>query len=87
MGTPNIINIYQDANMYVSEVDKGKMLTFELGIQRQLYVKVMEGEANMNGFVFKEGDAAKVEGEDLNVKALSDVHILLVEMKVEIKKV
>ena len=81
MGTPDIINIYQDANMYVSEVDKGKMLTFELGEHRQLYVKVMEGEADMNGFVLNEGDAAKVEGEDLNVEALSDVHILLVEMK------
>lgn len=80
-GTPNVINIYQDANMYVSEVDKGKSLTYELGEQRQLYVKVMEGEADINGFVFKEGDAAKVEDENLNVKALSDVHVLLVEMK------
>ena len=79
-GTVNVINIYQDANMYVSEVDKGKMLTFELQEERQLYVKVMEGEADINGVVFKEGDAAKVEGEDLNVEALSDVHILLVEM-------
>lgn len=79
-GTPEVINIYQDANMYVSEVDKGIKLTFELGEQRQLYVKVMEGEAEINGFVFKEGDAAKVEDEDLNVEALSDVHILLVEM-------
>ena len=80
MGTPEVINIYQDTNMYVSEVDKGIKLTFELGEQRQLYVKVMEGEAEINGFVFKEGDAAKVEDEDLNVEALSDVHILLVEM-------
>lgn len=80
MGTPDIINIYQDANMYVSEVDKGKILTFKLGEKRQLYVKVMEGEADINGFVFKVGDAAKVEGEDLTVEALSDVHILLVEM-------
>lgn len=79
-GTPHTINIYQDANMYVSEVEKGKTLIFKLGAQRQLYVKVMEGEANMNGFVFKEGDAAKVEGEDLNIEALYDVHILLVEM-------
>ncbi len=79
-GTPDVINIYQDANMYVSEVDKGLNLTFELGTDRQLYVKVMEGEATINGIVFKEGDAAEVEEEDLNVEALSRVHILLVEM-------
>ena len=81
-GTPDVINIYQDANMYVSELESGKNLTFELGTERQLYVKVMEGEAIINGIVFKEGDAAEVEGEDLNVEALSRVHILLVEMKV-----
>jgi len=79
-GTPNVINIYQDANMYVSEVDQGETLTFELREQRQLYVKVMEGEANINDLLFKDGDAAKVVDEDLNVEALSDVHILLVEM-------
>ncbi len=80
-GTPNVINIYQDANMYVSELDKGKTLTFELGESRQLYVKVMEGETKINDIVFKEGDAAKVSGENLNVEALSIVHVLLVEME------
>lgn len=81
-GTSEVINIYQDANMYVSEVDKGSDLTFELGENRQLYVKIMEGEALINGIVFKEGDAAEVEGEDLHIEALGRVHILLVEMKV-----
>ena len=77
------IPIYQDANMYVSELDKNKSLTFSLGEHRQLYVKVMEGDANVNGVVFGHGDAAKVIGEDLHVEALKDVHILLVEMQKE----
>ena len=68
-GTLDVINIYQDANMYVSELDKNKSLTFELGESRQLYVKVMEGEVNINDIIFKEGDAAEVSGEDLNVEA------------------
>ena len=79
-GTTDVINIYQDANMYVSEIDKGLNLIFELGMNRQLYVKVMEGEATINGIVLKEGDAAEIEEEDLNVEALSAVHLLLVEM-------
>ncbi len=74
------IPLYQDANMYVSELDKNKSLSFELGENRQLYVKVMEGEAKINGIVFEQGDAAKVSGEDLNVEALSEVHLLLVEL-------
>jgi len=80
-GTPGVISIYQDANMYVSELDRGSSLTFELRKKRQLYVKVMEGEAKINGIVFKEGDAAEVEDEDLMVESLHGVHLLLVEMK------
>ena len=74
------VTIYQDANMYVSEIDAGKTLMFELQDNRQLYVKVMEGDANINGILFAPGDAAKVEDEALNVEATGDLHILLVEM-------
>ena len=81
--TGSAIPIYQDANMYVSELDKNRTLIFELGEKRQLYVKVMEGKANINGIVFEQGDAAKVSGEDFNVEALSAMHILLVEMAKE----
>ena len=81
-GTDSAIPIYQDANMYVSELDKDKSLTFELEENRQLYVKVMEGDAIINDIVHKEGDAAEISGEDLSVSALSDVHVLLVEMTV-----
>jgi redox-sensitive bicupin YhaK (pirin superfamily) len=78
--TDTAIPIYQDANMYVCELDRNRTLYFTLGTKRQLYVKVMEGDAVLNDLVLKEGDAAKVADEDLKVKALSDVHILLVEM-------
>ncbi|MFC2057723.1 pirin family protein [Campylobacterota bacterium] len=80
--TESAIPIYQDANIYVSKLDRGKKLTFELRKNRQVYVKVMEGEVCINDIVFKEGDAAKNESEDLDVKALYDVHMLLVEMAV-----
>ena len=74
------IIIYQDANMYVSEIDAAKTLAFELQSDRQLYVKIMEGQADINGVKFAYGDAAKVEDESLTIEATSDLHILLVEM-------
>ncbi len=80
-GTEGVPNIYQDANMYVSEVDNGKVLDFDLQEGRQLYLKVMEGSAEMNGVTFVQGDAGKLSEVTLKVKALSDVHILLVEMQ------
>jgi len=75
------IPIYQDANMYVTELDQNRTLSFGLGKNRQLYVKVMEGRAKLNGMLFEQGDAAKVSDEDLHVEALESVHILLVEME------
>lgn len=77
------IHIYQDANMYVSEIDAGQRLPFELQKERRLYLKVMEGSADINGSLFAPGDAAEVEGESLVVEAITDVHLLLVEMRTE----
>lgn len=75
------IHIYQDASMYASEIDAGKALDFDLKKGRQLYLKVMEGRADVNGILFGPGDAAEVEDETLEVSAVTDTHLLLVEMK------
>jgi len=79
-GTPNVISIYQDANMFVTDLDQNSTLGFALKVDRQLYLKVMEGRGVINNSVFEQGDAAKVWGEDLFIEALSPMHILLVEM-------
>lgn len=80
VGKEGHIPIYQDANMYVTELDSGKALNFKLEEGRQLYLKVMEGKASINGKVFNTGDAAQVADESLEIKAVESVHILLVEM-------
>jgi hypothetical protein len=76
-----VIHIYQDANMYASEMDSGQKLRFDLQPGRQLYLKVMEGDVRVNGTLFAPGDAAEVEDESLDTEALSDAHLLIVEMK------
>lgn len=80
-GSSANINIYQDASMFVSEIDDGKTIDFKLADDRALYLKLMEGSADINGVSFKQGDAAKVEGEDLHVKAVGNAHLLLVEIE------
>lgn len=79
-GMEGITNIYQDANMYVTELDNGEKLHFELGTDRQAYVKVMEGEVRINDFVCREGDAAEIEDEDIILKGIAHAHVLMVEM-------
>ncbi len=79
-GKADVINIYQDANMFVAELDQNRTLGFELKIDRQLYLKVMEGRGTINEIIFEQGDAAKVWDEDLFIESLTPMHILLVEM-------
>lgn len=80
VGKEGHIPIYQDANMYVTEIDSGQMLDFELQDNRQVYLKVMEGKASINSTLFDAGDAAEIEDEKLDIEAIETVHILLVEM-------
>lgn len=82
-GSGSHINIYQDASLYAAEIDAGKKLDFNLTQDRQLYLKVMEGQAQINTVRFKQGDAAEISDENLDIKAVENVHLLLVEMKKE----
>lgn len=77
------IFIYQDASMYVSEIDANNVLNFELKHDRQAYIKILEGSAFINGVVFEYGDAAEIIDENLDIKATTDLHLLLLEMKKE----
>lgn len=77
------INIYQDASLYASEITSGEKLNFDLPQDRQLYLKVMEGKAKINAVEFSQGDAAEISDENLDIKAVENVHLLLVEMKKE----
>ncbi|MDH5464100.1 MAG: pirin family protein [Thiovulaceae bacterium] len=75
------INIYQDASMYVCELDSGTKLTFDTQSGRQLFVKLMEGSATINNITCTQGDALKVLDEPLHIQSDEASHILLVEME------
>lgn len=82
-GSDAAIFIYQEASMYASELDAHTNLTFTIKEGYQLYVKILEGTALMNGLNFEQGDAAEVTDEDLQIQAMSDLHLLVVEVKKE----
>lgn len=82
-GSQAHINIYQDASMYACELENEHEIIFKLEDKRQLYIKLMEGSADINGILFKEGDAAELRDENLVVKGKDSAHLLLVEMNGE----
>ncbi|QKF74264.1 pirin family protein [Aliarcobacter faecis] len=74
------IKIYQDVNIYVSELDKP--LEFEINENRQVYFVQIEGKANINGIVLEDGDAMELVDENkLIINPILKNHILFIEMK------
>ena len=75
------IKIYQDINIYVSELEIGKSLDFVINENRQVYFVQIEGSSNVNDITLDFGDAMEiVDINKLHIKALEDSHFLFIEM-------
>ena len=75
------IKIYQDINIYVSELEINKSLEFEIKENRQFYFVQIEGSSNINEITLNAGDAMEiVDIEKIEIKALENSHFLFIEM-------
>ncbi|MFT5660950.1 MAG: redox-sensitive bicupin YhaK (pirin superfamily) [Sulfurimonas sp.] len=75
------VKLYQDVNIYVSELEKGKDLEFPIEVRRQVYFIQVEGSSSVNGVTLDDGDAMEIIQErSLDIKALQNSHFLFIEM-------
>ena len=75
------IKIYQDINIYVSELEIDKSLEFEIKENRQVYFVQIEGSSTVNDITLDFGDAIEiVDVNKLHIKALENSHFLFIEM-------
>ncbi len=75
------IKIYQDINIYVSELETNKTLDFKIGKNRQVYFVQIEGSSSVNEITLNDGDAMKIlDIEEIKIKALENSHFLFIEM-------
>jgi len=83
------IKINQDANIFVTELDKGKSTEFSVGNDRQVYLLCIEGQATVSFgdscVSLDQHDASEVlKGGSLKVEATGSgavgAHMLLIEM-------
>lgn len=78
------IKIYQDVNIYVSKIDKDTKQEFNILKDKQVYFVQIEGTSLVNDIELNYGDAMQIVNEDkLEINALSDTHVLFIEMKEE----
>ncbi len=75
------IKIYQDINIYVSELEINKSLEFKIKENRQVYFVQIEGNSNINEITLNAGDAMEIlDIEKIEIKALKNSHFLFIEM-------
>jgi redox-sensitive bicupin YhaK (pirin superfamily) len=75
------IKIYQDINIYVSELENCKNLDFIINENRQIYFVQVEGSSSLNDIILENGDAMEIVDEkNINIKALENSHFLFIEM-------
>lgn len=76
-----IISINQDAEIFLSDLDKGKSVEHNLAAGRGAYAHVIDGQATVNGEKLSGGDAAKITDENnISITADSDSKIILFDM-------
>ena len=75
------IKIYQDVNIYVSELETNKTLDFKIEKNRQVYFVQIEGSSSVNEITLNDGDAMEIlDIEEIKIKALGNTHFLFIEM-------
>jgi redox-sensitive bicupin YhaK (pirin superfamily) len=62
-GRENSTKIHQDASVFASVLDAGKILKHELTSERHAWLQLISGELDVNGTKLHKGDGAAVSGE------------------------
>ena len=79
-----IIFINQDAEIFLSDLDKGKEIKYEINKNRGAYLHLIEGAVKVNGISLLPGDAVKMEDEEkVLISASTDAKIILFDMAMD----
>lgn len=75
------IRIHADVNLYAAILTVGSSLSFEGSKNRQAYLVLIEGKAEINGIHLSSRDALEITEESIMVNASQTSHILIIEME------
>jgi quercetin 2,3-dioxygenase len=81
-GRDGSIEINQDADLYISRLNKGESLNFNLRPQRHTWIQVVKGEITVNSKILKAGDglSATAEATTLALVAQENSELLLFDL-------
>lgn len=75
------VRVHADVNLYASIVSAKSSLAFEVAANRQAYLVLIEGEADVGGIHLCARDALEITEENITVSAVTASHILAIEME------
>ena len=79
-GRDGSIAIHQDADLWLGKLEPTNRVQHRLASQRHAWLHVAEGEVSLNGKTLSAGDAASVNGEDLDLTATKSSQVLLFDL-------
>ncbi|MDR1922109.1 MAG: pirin family protein [Candidatus Adiutrix sp.] len=74
------IRVHADINAYAATVEPGHTLDFKVEKDRQAYLVLIEGRADVNGLGLSTRDALEITEEAISLKPEEPAHALLIEM-------
>jgi quercetin 2,3-dioxygenase len=75
------IKIHADMNILSTSIKAGEQTEFPVGEDRQAYLVLIEGEAEIGCYILSSRDAMEITEENIVIKANEQSHILLLEMR------
>jgi redox-sensitive bicupin YhaK (pirin superfamily) len=74
------IKIHADIYAFASILERDRSLEFIVSQNRQAYLALIEGEAEISGMKLVAGDALEITEQGIDIRAASDAHMFLIEM-------
>lgn len=81
-GGEQVAHINQDMTIFLSNLDKGKEISYEQKKNRKIFFMVIEGAVKINGNKLKKRDSARItETDNLKIEALEDSYLMLIDLR------
>jgi len=74
------IRLHADANVFAAVLSAGESIGFKLGPDRQAYLVLLEGDAQVEDIAMTERDALEIVKQDVTVTAGNSAHLYIIDM-------
>lgn len=75
------LQLHQDVEVFVSKLDHGRELEYDVSVGRGIYLHIIEGLAKVDGVMLGGGDAIRVSSEGvIRLKAAKETELILFDL-------